>query len=117
MRRLEADPRGALAIAVFTTSVKKTIAAYAAVLGGVDQVVFTGGIGEHSARVRTAVCRDLEWMGVQLDVVRNEAHAPEISSGAVRVCVVPSQEDAQMARRAFALVNGCSQQSPRHAER
>ena len=108
MRKLEADPRGALAIEVFTQSVKKTIAGYAAVLAGVDLVVFTGGIGEHSARVRSDVCADLAWMGVQLDAPRNAAHAPEISSGPVRVCVVPSQEDAQIARRAFALLTSPS---------
>ena len=104
MRKLEADPRHALAIAVFTASVKKTIAAYAAVLGGVDLVVFTGGIGEHSAGVRRDVCSGLGWMGVQLDPARNEAHAHEIASGAVRVCVVPSEEDAQIARRAFEVI-------------
>ena len=105
VRRLEASPAGTLALDVFVASVKKTIAAYAAVLGGVDLVVFTGGIGEHSARVRREVCAGLTWMGVALDEDCNTKNAALLSTGAVQVRVVRSEEDAQMARRAFEVVD------------
>jgi hypothetical protein len=71
-------PRARLAVDVFTRRVKKYVGAYAALLGGVDAIVFTGGIGENSASVRAAVCDGLLYMGVQLDAARNAdpaAHA------------------------------------------
>ncbi len=88
MRELEAsdDPDAELAIEIFCRSIRKTIAAYAAVLGGLDLLVFTGGIGEHSARIRNTVCADLDFL--------------DITS---KVRVIPSQEDLQIARHCRAM--------------
>jgi acetate kinase len=80
-----ADAR--LAIDMFCISVRKQIAAMAAMLGGVERIVFTGGIGENDAQARDEICRGLSWIGIDLDGI-----APRC-----RVLVLPSQEDEQIA--------------------
>lgn len=89
------DPRAESAIALFCQEVKKRIGAYAAVLGGLDRLVFTGGIGEHSAEVRARVCQGLEFLGITLDAEQNDAHAPAISAAGarVRVHVIAADEE------------------------
>jgi len=105
MRALEqaaesGDAKAAMAIAIFCRAIAKTVAAYAAVLGGLDLLVFTGGIGEHSERVRREVCAQLAFLGVALDEERNRASAAMLSSASskVQVRVVASEEDRQIAR-------------------
>lgn len=93
MRRLQAamengDARARLAVEVFAGAVRKTVAAYAAELGGLDLLVFTGGIGEHSRFVRNMVCEGLEFMGI----------------GDSKVAVMPSEEEAQIARHCRRLI-------------
>ena len=94
------EPNAALAIEMFCYQVRKQIGALAAVLGGLDLLVFTGGIGERAAAVRLEVCRGLEFLGVALDSERNEAHADIISSkeGKCPVRVIPTNEDLMIAR-------------------
>ena len=99
MRDLESaadagDGKAQLAIEVFCASIRKAIAAYAAVLGGLDMLVFAGGIGEHSSRIRSSVCEGLQFLGISSDQ----------ESSRVRVRVVPSQEDRQIARHCRALL-------------
>jgi acetate kinase len=109
MRRLHeaassnADAR--LAIEMFCYSVRKQVAAMTAALGGVDLLVFTGGIGENDAQVRAAVCEGMAWMGVNLDEARNQSGSKCISDAAsrCRVLVLASQEDEQIARHTWAL--------------
>src|SRR5437763_850803 len=67
--------RAELALEVFVYQVKKTIGAFAAAMGGLDAVAFTGGIGENSARLRAACCQGLEFLGIELDAGRNEQGA------------------------------------------
>lgn len=112
MRDIEAaaakgDQKAQLAIDIFCTSIRKTIAAYAAVLGGLDMLVFTGGIGEHSVRVRKDVCRGLAFFGVALDDFKNESHHETVSTEAsnVQVCIVASEEDLMIARHCRAIMN------------
>jgi len=98
-----------LAIEMFCYSVRKQVAAMIAVLGGLDMLVFTGGIGENDAQVRTEICARLSWIGVSLDDARNRAASHPsslISDGAsrCRVLVLASQEDEQIARHARALL-------------
>jgi len=111
MRDLEAaadqgDQQARLAIEVFCTSVRKMIAAYAAVLGGLDMLVFAGGIGEHSARVRSGVCDGLDWLGLRIDPASNKANRSAISAGVSKVLVriVPAEEDLQIARHCRQLL-------------
>jgi acetate kinase len=93
------DGDAAEAVALFCYQAKKFLGALAAALGGLDALVFTGGIGEHSATVRERVCEGLEFLGIRLDPDRNAAHAPVISSddAAVPVRVVPTDEDLMVA--------------------
>jgi acetate kinase len=79
--------RAALAIDVFVHGIKKQIGALAAVMGGVDALAFTGGIGENSWRIRESVCAGLEFLGVKLDLLRNRD--PESSGGVVSVSGAP----------------------------
>jgi acetate kinase len=110
MRDLEAsaangDGSAQLAIDVFARSVKKTIGAYAALLGGLDLLIFTGGIGEHSSMLRAIVCEGLTFLGVRLSAQQNQANASTISTGKskCRVRVMPSEEDRQIARHCRAM--------------
>jgi acetate kinase len=108
---LERDPspHAALALDVYAYRVSQAVAAMAAALGGLDAIVFTGGVGEHSTRVRAAVCRRLGFLGVVVDEVANETAAGEaaVSSGgsSVRVQVVPAREDVVIARAVRKLLD------------
>jgi len=101
---LERDPspQAALALDVYAYRVAQAVAAMAAALGGLDAIAFTGGIGEHSSRLRAAICGRLAFLGVDLDDETNEQAAGEAtcSSGgsAVLVQVVPAREDVVIAR-------------------
>jgi acetate kinase len=92
-----------LAVDMFCYSVRKQIAAMIAVLGGVDLIVFTGGIGENDEQVRGAICGGLDWAGVGLEEERDDPLMPRC-----QVRVLASQEDEQIARhtRVFALSGG-----------
>jgi acetate kinase len=108
MRADEGDQRAQLAIDVFAYRLKKYLGAYAAVLGRVDAVLFTGGIGEHAPAIRAASCQGLELLGVRLDPARNAAAtggAADISAAdsRVRVLVEPTNEEAAIAAEAYEL--------------
>jgi acetate kinase len=100
----------ALALEVFAYQVRKTIGAYAAAMGGVDAVAFTGGIGENSARLRSACCAGLEFLGIRLDPRRNEQGAGDrlvSPDGApVAVLALATNEEVIVARRAYGLLAG-----------
>ena len=100
------DGRAAEAVALFCYQAKKFLGALAAALGGLDTLVFTGGIGEHAAPVRERVCESLGFLGIRLDPDRNATHAPVISSddAAVTVRVVPTDEDLMVARHTRRLI-------------
>ena len=104
--RERGNERAALAVDAFCYQARKFVGALAAVLGGVDTLVFTGGVGEKSAVVRAGICRGLEHLGVELDEERNTAHAEVISTsdGDCVVRVVPTDEDVVIARHTAALV-------------
>jgi acetate kinase len=96
----------ALAIEVFCLAIRKLVGGYAAVLGGLDMLIFAGGIGEYSARVRSGVCEGLRFLGVLIDEHRNQANEGTLSdsSSAVPVCIVASQEDREIARHCRAMM-------------
>src|SRR5918992_1390798 len=100
------DRRAAEAIALFCYQAKKFLGALAAALGGLDALVFTGGIGEHAAPVRERICEGLWFLGIRLDTDRNAAHARVISSAAsaVTVLIVPTDEDLMVARHTRRLI-------------
>jgi acetate kinase len=101
------DVRAAEAIEMFCYQVKKCIGAFAAALGGLDTLVFTGGIGENAPVVRARVCADLGFLGVQVDPARNAAGAPVIAPDASRVDVrvIHTDEEAMIVKAVGRLVS------------
>ena len=99
----QGNERAKLAADVFITGIVHYIGAFAMDLGRLDYLVFTAGIGEHSAYIRSRVCEKLGLLGVKLDESANAANASEISAAdsAVRVLVIPTDEELGIARRTF----------------
>lgn len=108
MRTLEAsdDPRAREAIDIFAYRICRELGSLAAALGGVDAIVFTAGIGEHSVTLRERVCRDAAWLGVAIDPAANRAGEQRISTAASRVTVlvVPTDEELMIARHTRAVL-------------
>ena len=101
-----AEPRARLAVDYFVHQASKHVGAMAAVLGGVDALVFTAGIGEHSAIIRRRLCESASWLGLALDTEANEAHRTRISRAGSRVSawVIPTNEELMIARHTGALL-------------
>jgi acetate kinase len=108
MRNLEAsdDPAAARAIDLFVWHIARELGALAAVLGGIDGLVFTAGIGEHSPAIRARVCALSAWLGVALDPAANQAGGPRISSAASKVAVlaIPTDEEQMIARHTLEVL-------------
>ena len=100
------DPAARLAVDYFVYQAAKQIGALAAVLGGVDALVFTAGIGERSAEIRRRICQASAWLGVALDTDANATHGPRITTKGSRVSawVVPTNEELMIARHMGALL-------------
>ena len=100
LAREAADPRAADAVALFCWQVRKAIGALATTIGGLDTLVFSGGIGENAAPVRARVAAGLEHLGVAVDPARNDAGAPVVSTdaSACTVRVIRTDEEAILAR-------------------
>ena len=97
------DPRAATAIAIFCYQARKYIGAMAAALGGLDTLVFSGGIGEHQGEIRAEICSELRFLGIELDPTANAANAPIISQqgSAVAVRVIATDEEITLANAAL----------------
>jgi acetate kinase len=100
------DPRSAFAIELFCYRVRRELGSLAAALGGVEAIVFTGGIGEHAAPIRERICKDAQWLGVTLDEEANAARGPRISAESSRVSawVIPTDEESMIARHTLAAL-------------
>jgi acetate kinase len=101
-----AEPGARLAVDYFVYRAAKEIGAFAAVLGGVDGLVFTAGIGEHSAEIRRRICAASAWLGIELDESANSRHGPRISAADSRVSawVIPTNEELMIARHTGLLL-------------
>jgi acetate kinase len=111
VRDLEAagTERALLALDVFVYQVKKSIGAYAAAMGGIEAVAFTGGIGENSARLRERCCAGLEFLGIELDAEKNAGRGDRVVSvagGKVTVLALSTNEELIVARRAWRCLSG-----------
>jgi acetate kinase len=108
VRDLEAsgDPRAARALSHFAWRVRREIGALSAVLGGLDALVFTAGIGENARGLRARICDGLGFLGIAIDAARNAANAREISppGATVRVLVLPTDEEAMIAWHVVGLL-------------
>jgi acetate kinase len=102
------NERADLALKAFVSSIRHYMGGYMTVLGGADAIVFTGGIGENSRRVRADVCRNMEWAGVHLDDSRNQEAGGEgrisTDDSPVQIWVVPTNEEIVVARQTVEVV-------------
>jgi acetate kinase len=100
------EPGARTAIDLYVYRIRRELGGLAAALGGLDALVFTGGIGEHAEAIRERVCRDAEWLGLQLDAGANSRSASRISTDGSRVAayVVPTNEELMIARHTRALL-------------
>ena len=100
------EPRAKLAVDLFTYRIGRELGSLAAALGGLDALVFTGGIGERAVAIRERVCVDAAWLGVTLDAAANMKDGPRISTPASRVAawVVPTNEELMIARHTRRLI-------------
>ena len=111
MRTLEqsADPRAQAAIALMVYRIGRELGSLAAALGGLDALVFSGGIGENSTALRAAVCRDAAWLGVELDAAANDRSGDGVrristADSRVAVWVVPANEELMIARHTLDIL-------------
>lgn len=114
MRELEAaeqngDPHAILTLKMYNYRIKKYIGAYAAAMNGVDIIVFTAGVGENQYGVRSGVCQDMDWLGIKLDLAKNDSVRGEeaiISTpdSKVTVCLIPTDEELMVATDTMNLV-------------
>ncbi|HPZ07250.1 MAG TPA: acetate kinase [Candidatus Eremiobacteraeota bacterium] len=93
-----------LALDVFSLRIKKYIGAYAAEMGGLDAVIFTGGIGENAVKVRELVCEGLEFLGIVIDKEKNNQKSLTISTGRTAVLCIPTNEELVIAQETKKLV-------------
>jgi acetate kinase len=106
LKQEQDDPRAAEAVALFCYHAKKAIGSLAAALGGLDTLVFSAGIGEHSPIVRARICEELEFLGIAIDSARNEADEAVISSEGSRVTVrvIHTDEESEIARSVLEMI-------------
>ncbi len=101
-------PKAQVAIEIFTQTIAQFIAKYAVSLRGLDAIVFTGGIGENQVNIRKKICEDLEWMGVKIDLEKNNIRGEQIqissNDSKVLVYVIPTDEEMVIARDTKRLV-------------
>jgi acetate kinase len=103
------EPLAQLALELYCYRIKKYLGAYFAVLGRVDAVVFTGGIGENAAPIRKRCCQGLEGLGIQVDDRKNEKNCAEVleiqrDGGLVKVLVVRTKEEREIAEQTVAAI-------------
>ncbi len=110
-------PDARLAVDYFVDRIGRALGAFAAVLKGLDALVFTGGIGEHAAEIRARVCRDAAWLGVALDDEANRRGGPRVSpeGRSPSAWVIPTDEELMIARHTLRFLGGVP--SPRKKER
>ncbi len=108
------DSAAALACDLYAYRVKKYIGGYAAILNGLDALIFTGGVGENDRAMREAICQHLDFLGIHLDPVENNAPARDASAiravntpdSPVKILVVPTNEELEIARQSYAVLSG-----------
>jgi acetate kinase len=105
------EPRARFAVDLFIYRIRRELGSLSAALGGLDALVFTGGIGEHAAAIRERVCSEAGWLGIELDPGANKKDGPRISSNGSRVpvWVIPTNEELMIARHTRRLIGNVSQ--------
>ncbi len=110
LEKEERDAHAAEAVALFCYRAKKYVGAYAAALGGLDALIFAGGIGENAPQVRERICAGLEFLGLEIDPSLNRSNAPVISKecSRARIKVIKTDEDSMIARHVLAVIGNTS---------
>lgn len=110
LEREARDERAAEAVALFCYRAKKCVGAYAAALGGLDALIFSGGIGENAPQVRERICAGLGFLGIEVDPALNRSNAPVISKARSRVKIqtINTDEDSMIARHVLAIIGSRS---------
>ena len=100
LQKESSDVRAAEAVTLFCYELKKSIGAFAAVLNGLDSLVFSGGIGENSAKIRSRICKEFDYLNIEIDEEENKKNATVISTGnsKVKVYVIPTDEEIIIAK-------------------
>ena len=105
----QGDPRATLAKDMLVYDIKKDIGAYAAIMNGLDAVIFTGGIGENAPNCRAEVCKNMEYLGIKIDEIANdfkgELRKISTEDSKVQVWVVPTNEELLIARDTLAMIS------------
>jgi len=106
------DPKASLAVDLFVYRIGREIGSLSAALGGLDALVFTGGIGEHAVAIRERVCREASWIGIELDPAANSAGGPRISKDGSHASAwtIPTNEELMIARHTRRLISKTSWQ-------
>ena len=104
----EDKPKAKIAIELFTKTIAQFVAKYAVSLKGVDAIVFTGGIGENQINIRKKICENLAWMGLDLDLAKNDVRSEEVKistdNSKVLAYIIPTDEEMVIARDTKAIV-------------
>ncbi|WP_090496174.1 acetate/propionate family kinase [Pedobacter terrae] len=105
----EGNAAATLAIQLYAYRIKKFIGAYAAVLNGIDAIIFTAGVGENDSNMRAAVCSELEYLGIELDPTLNTAYKGELkeintAAAKVKILVIPTNEEYEIAHQCYGLI-------------
>jgi acetate kinase len=105
----DGDENAKLAYDMYAYRIKKYIGAYAAILNGLDAIIFTAGVGENDALTRQMVCRDMDYLGLSIDLDKNNAYASGIREinqrgSKVKILVVPTNEELEIANQCFELL-------------
>ncbi|MBO9675694.1 MAG: acetate kinase [Sphingobacteriaceae bacterium] len=105
----EGNAAAALAIKLYAYRIRKFIGAYAAVLNGIDAIIFTAGVGENDSNMREAVCSELSYLGIELDLTHNTTYKGELkeintSDSKVKILVIPTNEEYEIAHQCFGLL-------------
>jgi acetate kinase len=110
-KRDEGDKKAELALDIYTYRIKKYIGSYFAVLGSLDAIIFTAGIGENSPDIRKFACADLENLGIKIDEEKNDSYKKGIAEinaadSRVKVLVVPTNEELRIAQETKKIIDG-----------
>jgi acetate kinase len=104
----EDKPKAGVAIELFTKTIAQFVAKYAVSLKGIDAVVFTGGIGENQINIRKKICANLEWMGVKIDLEKNNVRSEQVEitgeGSKIRTFIIPTNEELVIARDTKSIV-------------
>lgn len=106
---LSGDENASLAVELYAYRIKKYIGAYAAVLNGLDAIVFTAGVGENAAYIREKVCKDMQYLGIHLDTEKNEQTSRKIReintmNASVKILVIATNEELEIAKQCYGLL-------------